>query len=79
MCGLEGELRATNREKLWNKFRDEVRPFVVGHLGLVESAPVTEERAFESMRFDPESGEWVLDYFFSAQRHATGSGSTSNS
>jgi hypothetical protein len=67
MGGLEGELRASSREKLWAKFRDEVRPFILGQFGLIEKAPVTQERAFDSMRFDPESGEWVLDYFFSAQ------------
>jgi hypothetical protein len=65
MGGLGGEIRATDREKLWHKFRDEVRPFVTHQFGLIEESPVTEKNAYDSMRFDPESGEWILDYYFS--------------
>jgi hypothetical protein len=65
MGGLGGEIRAANREKLWEKFRDEVRPFVTDRFGLIEESPVTQKKAFDSMRFDSESGEWVLDYYFS--------------
>jgi hypothetical protein len=64
MGGLGGEIRATDRDKLWKKFRDDVRPFVTNQFGLIEEAPVTEKQAFDSMRFDPESGEWILDYSF---------------
>ena len=62
--GLGGEIRAANREKLWEKFRDEVRPLVTGQFGMIEESPVTQKKAFDSMRFDAESGEWVLDYYF---------------
>jgi hypothetical protein len=65
MGGLGGEIRATDREKLRHKFRDQIRPFVTHQFGLVEESPVTEKNAYDSMRFDPESGEWVLDYCFS--------------
>jgi hypothetical protein len=65
MGGLGGEIRAENREKLWEKFRDEVRPFVTDQFGLIEESPVTQKKALDSMRFDSESGEWVLDYYFS--------------
>jgi hypothetical protein len=65
MGGLGGEIRASDREKLWLRFRDEVRPYVTSQFGLIEESPLTRERAYSSMRFDPESGEWVLDYYFS--------------
>jgi hypothetical protein len=28
-------------------------------------SPSTRQKAFDSMRFDPEAGEWILDYDFS--------------
>jgi hypothetical protein len=65
MGGLGGEIRAANRDKLWEKFCDEVRPFVTLQFGLIEESPVTQKKAFDAMRFDSESGEWVLDYYFS--------------
>jgi hypothetical protein len=64
MGGLGGEIRGTDREQVWIRFRDEVRPFVTDRFGLEEEAPITESRAYNSMRFEQESGEWVLDYYF---------------
>jgi hypothetical protein len=65
MGGLGGEIRATDRQKLWDKFCNQVRPFVTHQLGLIEQTPLTEQKAYQSMRMDPESDEWVLDYYFS--------------
>jgi hypothetical protein len=65
MGGLDGEVRAADRDKVWQRFRDEVRPFVTDRFGLIEESPVTQKKAYDSMRFDPESGEWVLTYYFS--------------
>jgi hypothetical protein len=64
MGGLGGEIRAADRDKAWQRFRDEVRPFVTDRFGLIEEAPVTQKKAYDSMRFDSESGEWVLEYYF---------------
>jgi hypothetical protein len=57
MGGLGGEIRATDRDTLWKRFCDDVRPFVTDQFGLIEEAPLTRKKAFDSMRFDPESGE----------------------
>jgi hypothetical protein len=64
MGGLGGEIRAVDRDKVWQRFRDEVRPFVTDRFGLIEEAPLTQKKAYDSMRLDPESGEWILDYYF---------------
>ena len=65
MGSLGGEIGATDRDKVWQRFRDDIRPYVTDRFGLTEEAPVTQKKAYDSMRFDPESGEWVLEYSFS--------------
>jgi hypothetical protein len=64
MGGVDGQVRAADRDKAWERFRDDVRPFLTGRFGLIEEAPVTQEKAYDAMRFDSESGEWILDYCF---------------
>jgi hypothetical protein len=62
--GIGGEIRGKTREEIWTRFRDEVRPLVIDKFGMFLQAPLSEEEAFQSMRRDPDTGSWVLDYCF---------------
>jgi hypothetical protein len=38
-----------------------VGPYVIDRFGLIEDGPVTQKKAFDSMGFDSETGESILD------------------
>lgn len=65
MGGYGGEIRAHSREAAWAKFDQEIRPEVEERFGLFLVAPLSREQAFNSIRRDPETHSWVLDYYFS--------------
>jgi hypothetical protein len=64
MGGLGGEIRGPNRDGVWARFCNEVRPFVIDRFGLFEEAPGSQQRAYDSMKLDHDTGEWVLEYYF---------------
>jgi hypothetical protein len=63
--GYGGEIRARSRESAWAKFDQEIRPEVEERFGLFLVAPLSREEAFQSIRQDPETLAWLLDYYFS--------------
>ena len=65
MGGYGGEIRAQSREAAWAKFDREIRPEAEERFGLFLVAPLNREQAFQSIRQDPETHTWVLDYYFS--------------
>ena len=65
MGGYGGEIHAKTPEAAWAEFEREIRPEAEERFGLFLVAPLSREQAFNSIRQDPETHAWVLDYYFS--------------
>jgi hypothetical protein len=62
--GCGGEVRGKTPQEAWDKFNQKVRPEIEERFGLFVEAPSDRQAAFKSMRRDPKTQCWVLDYYF---------------
>jgi hypothetical protein len=65
MGGFGGEVTARTPDEAWATFSTEVLPQIESRFGLFLESPLTRDEAFRTMRQDPTSKYWILDYYFS--------------
>jgi hypothetical protein len=64
MGGLGGQIKASTKDELWNKFNNDVQSEAVDRFGLFPEVPADQAQAFERMWWDASTEQWVLDFYF---------------